>query len=138
MHHFKRKIMKQLITFFSITLFCCTNYISFGQYTSNDFIITTKGLSDEYSSRFNESSKKDILADMFNQLNITHVIAPIKVRVIYENNEGNVIAEINYDHDKIFTENTDYRSHNLNWSNYGKGISVYLQNQIFNALSQYP
>lgn len=74
--------------------------------------------------------------NVLNQLRITHDIAPIKITVSYADGKGEVTAEINYDHEKIFS-NSEYSSHNRQWSSWGTGISVYLQHQIFTALSQY-
>lgn len=122
---------------FIILILCLSTFVVHGQYTSSDFTITTQGLSEDYASRFKESTQKDVLIDIFNQLKITHEIAPIKIKITYEKEEGNVIAEFNYDHDKVFSDNSDYDAHNENWSRYGKGLSVYLQDQIFTALSQY-
>ena len=116
---------------------CVTVVVAFGQYTSSDFTITTKGLSNEYASKFKDESNKKYLIEAFNSIRITHLIAPIKIIVSFENNEGNVIAEVNYDNNKIFSNNTDYDVHNQSWSRYGDGISVWLQYQIFGALSDY-
>ena len=127
--------MKFRIFTFASLLFLSVK--SFCQFSDNDIIITTKGLSEKYASRFKESSNKTALISILNQLKVTHDISPIKITVTYENEEGNVIAEINYNHDKIFSNNTDYSFHNNNWSRFGNGVSVYLQNQIFTALSQY-
>lgn len=113
------------------------NIKSYGQFLDKDVIITTKGLSEEYATRFKENSNKEALISTLNQLGVTHSIAPIKVTVSYEKEEGNVIAEINYNHDTIFSTNSNYSSHNSNWNRFGTGISVFLQDQIFTALSQY-
>lgn len=112
----------------SIKLFC--------QFIDSDISITTKGLSEEYASRFKDSKNKATLINILNQLRVTHDIIPIKIIVTYENGAGDVTAEINYDHEKIFA-NSVYNSLNKQWSNWGTGISVYLQDQIFTALSQY-
>ncbi len=109
---------------------------SYGQFSDYDIIITTKGLSEEYATRFKNNENKDALISVMNQLRITHDIAPIKIIVSYEDGEGEVTAEITYDHDKVFA-NSDYSSLNSQWSKWGKGISVYLEHQIFTALSQY-
>ena len=106
------------------------------QFTADDFKIETVGLSDEYAARYKEDSKIQELASGFNQLDITHDIAPIVLTVSYDEGEGNVRAEINYDHEKLFT-NSDLNAHNNRMRGWGKGISVYLQHQIFTALSQY-
>jgi hypothetical protein len=81
--------------------------------------------------------KKDILVTTFNQLHITSDIKPIKVQISYVNGEGDVMVEFNYVHEKIFSEDSEYTNHNKNLSQWGKGISVYLEHQIFTALSQY-
>lgn len=109
---------------------------SFCQFADTDITITTKGLSEEYATRFKNNQNKAVLISILNQLNVTHHIAPIKIVVTYENGVGEVTAEIIYNHDKIFA-NSDYNSHNKQWSSWGMGISVYLQSQIFTALSQY-
>lgn len=129
--------IKSPIAIFATAVFSLTALFAQGQYLSSDFTIITKGLSESYASRFKESSKKEELVNIFNQLNITHDIAPIKITILFEKNEGNVIAEVNYDHNKILLGDNDYSSHNERWSRYGKGTSVYLQHQIFTALSQY-
>lgn len=107
------------------------------QFVKEDFTIETIGLSEEYSSRYKDPSKIELLASFFNKIDITHEIAPIKIVVSYENGEGYVTAIINYDHDKIFSSSNNYSAHNRNWSRYGKGLSVLLPDQIFMALSGY-
>lgn len=109
---------------------------SFSQFSDHDIIITTKGLSEEYATRFRNNENKSTLISIMNQLRITHDIAPIKIIVSYADGEGEVTAEITYDHEKIFA-NSDYSHLNNQWSRWGKGISVYLEHQIFIALSQY-
>jgi len=109
---------------------------SFGQFSDYDITITTNGLSEEYAARFKDNQIKAALVSIMNQLQITHDIAPIKITVSYADGVGEVTAEINYDHAKIFAH-SDYSSHNRQWSGWGKGISVYLEHQIFTALSQY-
>jgi hypothetical protein len=109
---------------------------SFSQFSDHDIIITTKGLSEEYATRFRNNENKSTLISIMNQLRITHDIAPIKIIVSYADGEGEVTAEITYDHEKIFA-NSNYSSLNNQWSSWGKGISVYLEHQIFTALSQY-
>lgn len=126
--------MKQKIL--TLTILLLFSLKSFCQFTDSDITITTKGLSEEYAARFKDSENKAAFVSILNQLRITHDIAPIKIIVTYENGAGDVTAEINYNHEKIFA-NSDYSSHNRQWSSWGKGISVYLQHQIFTALSQY-
>jgi hypothetical protein len=123
-----------IATFLFVILF---NFNSYSQFLDKDVIISTRGLSEEYATRFKESTNKEAIISILNQLGVTHDIAPIKITVSYENQEGNVIAEINYDQDKVFSVNSTYSSHNSNWSRFGAGISVFLQDQIFTALSQY-
>ena len=129
---------KCIITLFTLltTIFLIGNVV-FGQYTSNDFTIITKGLSNEYASKFKDVSNKKYLIEAFNTIRVTHLIAPIKIIVSYDNNVGNVIAEVNYDHNKLFAPNSDYDRHNQMWNRYADGISVWLQYQIFGALSDY-
>lgn len=126
--------MKQRLLTLTILLFISSK--SFCQLTDSDVIITTKGLSEEYASRFKESENKASFVSILNQLRIPRDIAPIKLIVTYENGAGDVTAEINYNHEKIFA-NSDYNSHYRQWSSWGTGISVYLQSQLFTALSQY-
>jgi len=125
------------LTFFALKFFCLTTFFAHGQYTSSDFLISTKGLSPEYSSRFKDNSKITELVNVFNQLDIPHDIAPIKIIISYTNGEGNVTAQINYNHEQIFSGNTRYSNHNSRFSGYGDGISTLLEFQIFEALSQY-
>lgn len=126
--------MKQRLLTLAILLLVSSK--SFCQFTDSDITITTKGLSEEYATRFTDSENKSAFVSILNQLNIPHDIAPIKLTVTYENGAGDVTAEINYDHDKIFS-NSQYDSHNRQWSRWGTGISFYLQNQVLTALSQY-
>lgn len=126
--------MKQRLL--TLTILLLVSSKSFCQFTDSDITITTKGLSEEYATRFTDSENKSAFVSILNQLNIPHEIAPIKLTVTYENGAGDVTAEINYDHDKIFS-NSQYDSHNRQWSRWGTGISFYLQNQVLTALSQY-
>lgn len=126
--------MKQRLL--TLTILLLVSSKSFCQFTDSDITITTKGLSEEYATRFTDSENKSAFVSILNQLNIPHDIAPIKLTVTYENGAGDVTAEINYDHDKIFS-NSQYDSHNRQWSRWGTGISFYLQNQVLTALSQY-
>jgi hypothetical protein len=113
------------------------SFKAFGLFTESDITITTKGIADKYAARFTDSKKKAALVSVLNELRITHDIAPIKITVTYADEVGEVIAEINYDNDKIFSNYSDYSRHNRQWSRFGNGISVYLQHQIFTALSEY-
>ena len=121
----------------TVIVFCISNYCALAQITSDDIIITTKGLSEEYASRFKEASKKDIIVSVLNEYEIPENIAPIKITVSYEKGEGEVTAEINYDQEKIFASNSTYRSNNRTIGSLAKGIVVILQHQIFSALGQY-
>lgn len=120
----------------TLSLLLLISIKSFCQFTDSDIIITTKGLSEEFAARFKDSENKAALVSVLNQLRITHDIVPIKIIVTYANGEGDVTAEINYNHEKIFA-NSDYSAHNRQWSSWGTGISVYLQDQLFTALSMY-
>lgn len=120
----------------TLTLLLLISINSFCQFTESDITITTKGLSEEFAHRFKDSKNKADLVSVLNQLSITHDIVPIKIIVTYANGAGDVTAEISYNHEKIFA-NSNYSSHNRQWSSWGTGISVYLQHQIFTALSQY-
>lgn len=104
--------------------------------TDYDVTITTQGLSEEYSTRFKDHKNKVVFVDILNQLGVPRDIAPIKLIVNYENGAGDVTVEINYNHERIFA-NSNYFSHNQQWRRYGFGMSVYLQSQIFTAMSQY-
>jgi hypothetical protein len=126
--------MEQRLLTFTILLLISSK--SFCQFTDSDITITTKGLSEEYATRFKDGENKAALVSVLNQLYVTNNILPIKITVTYQDGEGDVTAEINYNHEKIFT-NSDYERHNSEWSSWGKGISVYLQDQIFTALSKY-
>lgn len=131
--------MKQLRDFFVLTILILSfTFTANAQtYSISDFTIKTKELSDKYAALFKESSKIEELVSVFNEINISHIIAPIVITVSYENKEGSVLAEINYDHEKVFSESSDYKSHDDNFSGYGTGISVSLQDQLFTALSEY-
>lgn len=129
----------RLKTLLLLTIFGLFTVTVNGQFSHKDFIIKTSGLSDEYASRYTDSLKVKELITAFNQFRITHDIAPITITINYENGEGYVLAEINYIQDKIFADNSEYSTHNKNIKSYsvGSGISVFLQHQIFTALTQY-
>ena len=95
----------------TLTLLLLISIKSFCQFTDSDITIATKGLSEDYGARFKDSENKSAFISILNQLNITHDIVPIKIIVTYENGAGDVTAEINYNHEKIFS-NSDYNSHN--------------------------
>ena len=122
--------------FLIATIFLCISPKSYCQISDSDITITTKGLSQDYDARFKDKKNKEAFSDILNKLDVPQDIAPIKLIVNYENGEGSVTAEINYNHDKIFSD-SEYDSHNNRWSRWGTGISVYLQHKIFTALSQY-
>lgn len=119
---------------FALVIICLSTTIVKGQFTNNDFTILTKGISEEYVTRFKEN--KPALVNIFNELNITRDITPIIIKVSFENGEVMVIAEINFDFDRVFSKNSDYAIHN-NILNPGKGVSVLLQSEIFDALHAY-
>jgi len=102
----------------------------------SNFLVKTIGLSESYAKRFSDTTKIEDLALIFNQLSITHVISPISLIISYKNGVGNVLLEFNYDHEKVFAD-AIINQHNNEWSKWGTGISVYLEGQIFTALSQY-
>jgi len=131
--------MNQQIRFltFAFLALSISTIVNGQTYSFSDFTFKNDGLSDEYEAKYKDSLKIEELASIFNQLNITHVIAPIEITVAYKDEEGYVLAEINYEHNKVFSDYSDYKTHDRNWSRRGTGISVYLQNQIFTALSQY-
>ena len=121
---------KRLLT---LTISLLVSISSFCQLIDDDITIITKGLSQEYASRFKNIENKASLVSILNELSVTRDIAPIKIIVTYENGVGNIIAEINYNLEKIFA-NPDYRNRNEDASRFvisGKGISVFLQHQIF-------
>jgi len=109
---------------------------SFCQFIDSDVAITTKGLSEEYASRFKSTENKAAFLNILNQFKTIHDIAPINIIVTFKEGSGDIAAEINYNQDKIFT-NTEYSFHNEQWSGWGTGISLSLQSQIFAALSAY-
>lgn len=109
---------------------------SFGQFGESNIIITTEGLSETYAARFKSNKNKTALADVLNQLDITGSIRTIKIFVTYENGEGDVMAEIIYNHDKISSDQY-YSGHIEQSKRWGVGVSVYLAHQLFAALSQY-
>jgi hypothetical protein len=125
------------LRFFAFFFLLLLSVKSFCQFSENDITITTTGLSDEYALRFKESSNKAVMINLLNLLRVEHDIVPIKITVFFEKNEGNVIAEINYNHDKIFSGYSAYSSQNSMGNRFGKGISVYLQDQIFTILGEY-
>ena len=112
--------MKQGLLTLTILLLVSSN--TFCQFTDSDISITTKGLSEEYAARFTDSENKSAFVSILNQLNISHDIAPIKLMVTCENGAGDVTAEINHDHDKIFS-NSQYDSHNRQWSRWGTELA---------------
>ena len=128
-----------LALFLSVKSSYSQNQFSNRKYSNKDFVIKTSNLSKEYVTKFKDDKNVDILVSVFNQLKIPTDISPIVITISYEEGKGLVTAEINYNHEKIFSEYSDYKTHNtsiLNYS-YGTGISVYLQGQIFAALSDY-
>lgn len=125
--------MKQGFLILTFLLFVSTN--AFCQFFESDITITTKGLSDEYASRFKENV--NIFTETLNQLSVPSSIKPIKMEVIYENGEEYVLVTINYNHSEIFSDYSTYTSLTKQWSGFSKGISIYLQEQIFTALSSY-
>ncbi|MBI1185061.1 hypothetical protein GC194_12365 [bacterium] len=97
--------MKQRLL--TLTILLLVSSKSFCQFTDSDITITTKGLSEEYATRFTDSENKSAFVSILNQLNIPHDIAPIKLTVTYENGAGDVTAEIITTTTKYFpTHNT--------------------------------
>jgi hypothetical protein len=119
-----------------ILALACTFTNVQAQFTNGDFTINTVGLSDDYAQRFKQEETVEVLVSMFNRLGITPEISPVKISVVYDRT-GTVVAEFNYDHERIFSRGTDYLTHNDNWKGWGDGISVYLQDQVFLALGQF-
>lgn len=120
----------------TLIVFLLVSFQSFSQYLDSDITIITEGLSEEYAAKFKGNRSKSALLNALSERNVPTSIFPMKIIVTYENDAGDIMAEINYDQDKIFA-NSDYGSLNQQWSYRAKGISVYLQHQIFSALSQY-
>ena len=115
-------------------LFLITGLLK-AQIVNDDISFSVKGLSNEYSIRFKENI--GVFIKTLNQLKVTSSILPIKIGVIYENGEGHVDVTINYKYNEIFSEYSDYTRHNEQYSKFGEGTSLWLQNQIFIALSSY-
>lgn len=126
------KIQKIILLLLILTL---ANSV-IAQFKRNDFIVKTVGLSENYAKRFSDTTKIEDLALTFNQLRITHVISPMLLTISYKNGVGYVLLEFNYNHEKVFAD-AIISQHNNEWSKWGTGISVYLEGQIFMALSQY-
>ena len=131
----KNKKNKMKTIKITLLLFFLITGVLKAQIVNDDISFSVKGLSNEYSIRFKENI--GVFIKTLNQLKVTSSIVPIKISVIYENGEGLVDAIINYNNNEIFSEYSDYTRHNEQYNKFGEGTSLWLQNQIFTALSSY-
>jgi hypothetical protein len=117
-----------------LTLLTFSSYFAAGQFSSSDIIFSSSGLSEKYTDKFKKGIY--VFVETLNDLEVISSIKPIDLEVSYEDGKGIVMVTVNFDLNEIYSKG-NYAIHNNNWSWRRKGISVYLQDQLFNALSIY-
>lgn len=109
-----------------------------GQISNDDLVVNIKGLSESYTKRFKNSENLDILASTLNQLQIPQNIAPLTINVTYSNGSGEILAEISFNPNSLYAENSDDDILTKQWTIFSNnGISVYTFYKILTAIGQY-
>lgn len=117
-----------------ILMFCITSQVR-SQFNTNNVTMTVTGINEEYENKFKD--KLDVFIFELNDINIKPTITPLTIEVSYKDGEGYINVIINYIHEDVFNPQTKYYSQNLQWSSWGKGISIWLIEEIFDAISYY-
>lgn len=127
--------MKKWMLF--ILLVCLNTVESYSQISVSNVKVNTEGLSKEYANKFKDISNIQTFVSAWNKINIEYDVSLININVYYANNEGLINVEIQYNPLKHFNI-WKYKSHNDEMQMYGGvGISVLLQNEILNAITEY-
>lgn len=109
--------------------------VTFAQYTEKDFEFENHGIGENYFQYILQ--EKSSLKNAFNNLQVSELIKPIKVKFISEKGEGVIFIEINYDHKEIMSKSPELTMHEDSWNVRGKGITVYLFYQICQAVGAF-
>ena len=106
-------------------------------FTENDVVIVNEGLSNEYIKLFKNNIS--IILQQLNSEMLPESIKPIKIVIRLSKKLKIIIAEINFDKEKMFFPTSKYQvmDNNIHWQWEGHGISLYLPFQIMRILSQY-
>lgn len=127
--------MKKWMLF--ILLVCLNTVESYSQISVSNVKVNTDGLSKEYANKFKDISNIQTFVSAWNRINIEYDVSLININVYYEDNEGLINVEIQYNPIKHFNI-LKYQSHNNEMQMYGGvGISVLLQNEILTAITEY-
>ncbi|HBN06659.1 MAG TPA: hypothetical protein DD434_12870 [Bacteroidales bacterium] len=121
-----------------LILLVCFNIVeSYSQISERNVKVNTEGLSKEYANKFKDISNIQTFVTAWNRNNIEYEVSLININVSYEDNVGLINVEIQYNPLKHFNI-WKYKSHNDEMQMYGGvGISVLLQNEILNAITEY-
>ncbi len=107
----------------------------FAQFTDSDVTLTITGLSATNSQKFKENKK--VFIDALNNSGLPSDIKPLKLEINYKENAGSIKLTINFDSEKIYSENSQYKRHGNQYQAFGKGISFYFHHQIMLCISEY-
>lgn len=123
---------KSLTTLVALMFFLNSAY---AQFSNSDVTLVVTGLSETSTKKFKEN--KSIFIEALNKYEIPDEIKPLKLEVSYKNKQGFVKLTVNLDINKIYSNDSKYKSHGDQFRAYGKVISFYLQDQLMRSLSEY-
>jgi hypothetical protein len=125
-------------SFYVFLLILLTSLNVKGQFSNEDIVVTTKGLSEKNSLRFKSSKNIQVLVSALNQLMVPKSIAPIEINVTYNNNSGEIIFEIPFNSKTLYYKNSDDDILTQQWTKYGNnGVGLFTINKIMTAIGQY-
>ena len=129
----------KLLSFLSLLFLSIIHQDAVCQFDNSNVTIETSGFPSEYSTKLKAKENIDAFTKALNLLKVPIDVAPIKIHINYE--EGKITADLNYDHEKIFSEGSYWElTHDtLFYIIYDIeiGISVELPSRILTALARY-